>query len=128
MDMRDLLSILMVLATVGVSATAGAQDVYKSVNADGVVEYSDTPQPNSQEIEVKPNVVEVTPVSAPTPSPEASATEPEAQPEAASQPEELYGDANRNRKEEAVRQEVHHEAAAPANHGRANAGARARGR
>jgi len=56
---------------VAVSLTAAAQEVYKSVNEDGVVEYSDMPKQGSQEIEVNPNVVEVTPEKSVAPAPEA---------------------------------------------------------
>lgn len=53
-----------------VSLTAGASEVYKRVNEDGVVEFSDTPYPDADKIEVKPNVVETNPVQyqAPTAS------------------------------------------------------------
>jgi hypothetical protein len=56
---------------IAVSFTAAAQEVYKSVNEEGVVEYSDTPKQDSQEIEVNPNVVEVTPEKSVAPAPEA---------------------------------------------------------
>jgi hypothetical protein len=62
---------LMVLALTAVSVTAGAQEIYKTVNEDGVVEYSDTPSPQAQEIEVDPNVVETNPVKFVAPAPEA---------------------------------------------------------
>jgi hypothetical protein len=56
---------------IAVSFTAAAQEVYKSVNEEGVVEYSDMPKQDSQEIEVNPNVVEVTPEKSVAPAPEA---------------------------------------------------------
>lgn len=61
--MIDVRNCLMILAATVVSVTATADDVYKSVGPDGVVEYSDTPQPDSQKIEVNPNVIEVTPAT-----------------------------------------------------------------
>ena len=66
---------LIFCAMTAVSFTAAAQEVYKSVNEDGVVEYSDTPQPGSQEIVVDPNVVEVEPVVSADPAPKAPPVE-----------------------------------------------------
>lgn len=50
------------------SLTAVASDIYKSVDANGVVEYSDRPSPDAERIEVKPNVVQTNPVVRRTPA------------------------------------------------------------
>ena len=49
------------------SFTAAASDVYKRVNEDGIVEFSDRPTPDADKIDVKPNVVETNPVTRRTP-------------------------------------------------------------
>ena len=53
--------IILVVPLLVLSLLANAQEVYKRVQQDGTVEYSDMPFPDSQQIEVDPNVVEVTP-------------------------------------------------------------------
>jgi hypothetical protein len=119
-------SFLMVLALAGAGFTAGAQEVYKSVNKDGVIEFSDTPTPDSREIEVHPNVVEVAPAPSVTPPPETSANEPAA--EAPRQPAEAYGEAYREPEEEFVRREIHEEKSEhPAQPERVNTGGHATG-
>jgi hypothetical protein len=77
-DMLYIRKLLMVLAMGAVSFTTGAQEVYENVDKDGVVEFSDVPTPGSREIEVKPNVTEVTPVKRVAPSPAESSARPEA--------------------------------------------------
>jgi len=60
-----ILSFVLILAC---SLTAAASDVYKRVNEDGLIEFSDRPSPDADKIEVKPNVVETNPVTRPTPA------------------------------------------------------------
>jgi hypothetical protein len=103
---------LLFLALAAVSLTTIADQVYKSVDENGVVTFSDTPTPAAQEIEVTPNVVEVTPVTPVARSPEtnSSASEPAVAAESAPQIEEVYADDNRNPREAAVRREIHNDA------------------
>ena len=54
--------------------TAGAQEVYKSVDKKGVVEFSDQPGPGAKAVDVKPNIVDVAPVEPRESSPPVSAT------------------------------------------------------
>jgi hypothetical protein len=68
---------LMFLFVLAVSFTAGAQEIFKHVNEDGSVEYSDMPSPDAQEIEVDPNVVDVTPGKPESRSPERAEAAPE---------------------------------------------------
>jgi hypothetical protein len=68
--MNILRNSLMFLFVLAVSFTAGAQEIFKHVNEDGSVEYSDMPSPDAQEIEVDPNVVDVTPLKPGSRSPE----------------------------------------------------------
>ena len=105
---------LLFLALAAVSLTTAAEEVYKSVDENGVVSFSDTPTPAAQEFEVTPNVTEVTPVSSAARSPEAasSASEPEVAAESAPPTEEVYADDNRNPREAAARREIHNEAPA----------------
>jgi hypothetical protein len=116
-------NILMVLAMAAVSFTAGAQEVYKSVGENGVIEFSDTPTPEAQVIEVDPNVVDVTPVKSVDRSREASATAPEVAAEPGPQPEVVYQDDNRIREDRMKVRKAHDEAsehpvhAAPVNRG-----------
>jgi hypothetical protein len=112
MDMLYLRNSLLFLALAVVSLTITAEEVYKSVDENGVVSFSDTPTPAAQVIEVTPNVVDVTPVSPVARSPEAnsSASEPEVAAESAPQIEEVYTDDNRNPREAAVRGEIHNDA------------------
>jgi hypothetical protein len=116
MNMLSLRNILMVLAVAGVSLATSAQEVYKTVNADGVVEYSDSPTPDAQEVEVKPNVVDVTPVPAAAPPREVSSADPETPAEPARQTDEIYTEANRDRDAGAARRVIHEEASAPPVH------------
>jgi hypothetical protein len=53
---------LMALCMLVIGVTAGAQDIYKRVNADGVVEFRDRPFAGSSQVEVRPNVVATNPV------------------------------------------------------------------
>ena len=53
--------IILVVPLLALSLLVNAQEVYKRIQQDGTVEYSDMPFPDSQQIEVDPNVVEVTP-------------------------------------------------------------------
>jgi hypothetical protein len=53
--------IILVVPLLALSLLANAQEVYKRMQQDGTVEYSDMPFPDSQQIEVDPNVVEVAP-------------------------------------------------------------------
>jgi hypothetical protein len=99
---------LMVLVMATVSFAAGAQEIYKTVNEDGVVEYSDTPSPQAQEIEVKPNVVETNPEKYVAPAPEA----PPAKPEESAEPEQESVEVNDvDRLEREKRRAAEHEAA-----------------
>jgi len=52
---------ILVVPLLALSLLVNAQEVYKRIQQDGTVEYSDMPFPDSQQIEVDPNVVEVTP-------------------------------------------------------------------
>jgi hypothetical protein len=105
-DMLYIRKLLMVLAMGAVSFTTGAQEVYENVDKDGVVEFSDVPTPGSREIEVKPNVTEVTPVKRVAPSPAESSAKPEAADvnadSAVRQSEEVYAE---DRPGRALRQE-----------------------
>ena len=49
-------------AIIAIIFTAGAQEVYKSVDQKGVVEFSDQPGPGAKAVDVKPNIVDVAPV------------------------------------------------------------------
>lgn len=69
---------------------AGAQEIYKTVNEDGVVEYSDMPAPEAQEVEVDPNVVEVTPRKSAGPASDESSPRAKEATEASQQPDEVY--------------------------------------
>ena len=59
-----LLALVLMLAC---SLTAAASDIYKSVDADGVVEFSDRPSSDAEKIEVQPNVIQTAPVNMPEP-------------------------------------------------------------
>jgi hypothetical protein len=61
---------ILAMPLLALSLLANAQEVYKRVQEDGTVEYSDMPFPDSQIIEVDPNVVEVTPEKRPQSSPQ----------------------------------------------------------
>jgi hypothetical protein len=108
LNMFYLRNSLMVLVMATVSFAAGAQEIYKTVNEDGVVEYSDTPSPQAQEIEVKPNVVETNPEKYVAPAPEA----PPAKPEESAEPEQESVEVNDvDRLEREKRRAAEHEAA-----------------
>lgn len=47
---------------IATSCAVGAAEVYESETKDGVIEFSDQNSPDARQIEVKPNVVDVTPV------------------------------------------------------------------
>ena len=87
---------------ISVSFTAAAQEVYKSVNEDGVVEYSDMPKQDAQEIEVHPNVVEVTPEKSAAPAPEAPPTSREETAEPVEQSVEAHDVDRREREKQRV--------------------------
>ena len=59
-----LLALVLMLAC---SLTAAASDIYKSVDADGVVVFSDRPSSDAEKIEVQPNVIQTAPVNMPEP-------------------------------------------------------------
>jgi hypothetical protein len=86
--MLNLRNSLIALAMAAVSFTAGAQEIYKSVDEDGVVEYSDMPSEGAQAISVDPNVVDVTPENRAGASREAAAGMREGAAESARQPRE----------------------------------------
>jgi hypothetical protein len=92
LNMLYLRNSLMVLAMAAVSFAAGAQEIYKTVNEDGVVEYSDTPSPKAEVIEVNPNVVETNPQKTVASDPVAEA--PPVKREEGGQSEELSDDVN----------------------------------
>lgn len=73
-NQKRMLALLLLLA---VSCTAGASDIYKRVNQDGVVEFSDKPFPGATRVTVDPNVVATNPVQRPA-RPAASAEADEA--------------------------------------------------
>ena len=104
-------STFLFLALAGFSFMAAADEVYKSVDENGVVTFSDIPTPSAQEIEVTPNVTEMTPTSSAARSPGAASgtSEPQAAAESAPQVEEVYTD-NRNPREAAAKREIHNEA------------------
>ena len=55
--------IMIFTAMLTISFAAGAQEVYESVDQQGVVEFSDQPAAGAREVEVSPNVVDVAPVA-----------------------------------------------------------------
>jgi len=55
------------------SVTVEAKDVYKNVDPQGRVEFSDRPSPGGETVDVNPNVVDVAPVKPIQPSPAAPA-------------------------------------------------------
>jgi tartrate dehydratase beta subunit/fumarate hydratase class I family protein len=73
-----------------ISFTAAAQEIYKTVNEDGVVEYSDMPAPEAKEIEVDPNVVSVTPRKSSAPTSDVSPSEGKEAPELTQESDEVY--------------------------------------
>jgi len=71
---------LMMLFTAIITAsfTAGAQEVYKDVDHQGIVEFSDRPSPGAKAVDVKPNVVRVEPVKSSSPVSAGSEEKPDA--------------------------------------------------
>jgi hypothetical protein len=66
MHTRNLiLSLSLILAC---SFSAAAEEVYKRVGPDGMIEFSDRPSSDADKIEVNPNVVQTNPVKPRTPS------------------------------------------------------------
>ena len=92
--------IMIFTAIIASSFAAGAQEVYESVDQQGVVEFSDQPGSGAKEIDIRPNVVDVAPVKSVEPSSSASATGAAVAPGGGVQPEvpqegvadEYYGD------------------------------------
>jgi len=75
--MRILLILLIAVIASGVSHLATAQQIYKVVNKDGSVTYTDTPQPDSQPVSLGPDnrmVSPPAPVATPTARTNPSAT------------------------------------------------------
>jgi hypothetical protein len=66
---------LLSAAMITTSFTAGAQQVYENVDKQGAVEFSDHSSPGAKTIEVKPNIISVTPVKPIEPSTPVSAGE-----------------------------------------------------
>lgn len=58
-NQKRMLAFLVLLAA---SIPAGAGDIYKRVNEDGVTEFSDKPFPGASQVNVNPNVVTTNPV------------------------------------------------------------------
>lgn len=76
MNSRKCFAVGLLAAVIG--APAAAQQVYKRVDEDGTVEFSDTPFPDGEQIEVEPNVIQTNPVEytpRAKPEPEKSETE-----------------------------------------------------
>jgi hypothetical protein len=66
--------IMIFTAIITTSFAAGAQEVYESVDQQGVVEFSDQATAGAKEVDVRPNVVDVAPVAPVDPSQPAYAT------------------------------------------------------
>jgi len=79
--------IMIFTAIIASSFAAGAQEVYESVDQQGVVEFSDQPGSGAKEIDIRPNVVDVAPVKSGEPSSSASATGAAVAPAGSVQPE-----------------------------------------
>lgn len=84
--MKNLQRLLAFATLLAFGFTAVAQQVYKRVNEDGTIEFSDTPSSDADKIDVKPNVVETNPIQPQVH--EASAKEPEPAPVAEPEPVE----------------------------------------
>jgi len=56
---------LLCLLLLALSLPAAASDIYKRVNEDGVVEFSDRPMADGDRVQVNPNVVATNPVQRP---------------------------------------------------------------
>ena len=81
-NQRRLLALGLLICLV---APVSAADIYKRVNEDGVVEFSDKPFPGSNQVTVAPNVVSTNPVQR-RERPAAESSSPEAIPPASSAP------------------------------------------
>ncbi len=57
--MKNIKHLVLAFALLPVAAEVSAEQVYEKVNKDGVIEFSDQPSSGSEQIEVKPNVVDV---------------------------------------------------------------------
>lgn len=62
MTRQNLMGIGVLLACC-LAAPGFAEDIYKRVDADGNLEFSDRPSPDADRIEVQPNVIETNPVT-----------------------------------------------------------------
>ena len=108
MNYNHHIMIFAVMITAGF--TAAAQEVYESVDKQGVVEFSDQPGAGAKEIDVRPNVVDVAPVAPIEASPPASATGAVATPAGSVQPEVLHeGVAGDYYGDDENRREIHRE-------------------
>ena len=56
------LCLALMLPAFALATSSVASEIYKRVNEDGVVEYSDIPSDDADRVEVVPNVVETNPV------------------------------------------------------------------
>ena len=54
--------LLLSVSALALATSSAAEQIYKTVDEDGVVVYSDMPSPDADQIEVVPNVVETNPV------------------------------------------------------------------
>jgi len=79
--------IVILAAMITTSFTAGAQEVYKNVDQQGVVEFSDQPSSGAKAVDVRPNVVDVAPVKSIEPSPSESTSGAAKAPAIGAQPE-----------------------------------------
>jgi hypothetical protein len=97
--MRNIRFFYLLVAAATVSFSVHAQEIYKSVDENGTVVFSDTPTVDAEEIQVDPNVVEVTQVEPRTAAADSAQETVEAasKSEPASEQEELYVESNRGR-------------------------------
>ena len=77
--------ILVVAGIATISLAAAAEDVYKSIDKAGVVEFSDTPSAGAKAVDVNPNVVDLAPANPSRPSPKAEKPAVNVQPEVISE-------------------------------------------
>ena len=77
--------IVVFLAIATIALTAVAEEVYKSVDKKGVVEFSDTPSAGAKAVDVNPNVVDLAPANPSRPSPKAEKSAVKVQPEVISE-------------------------------------------
>jgi hypothetical protein len=82
--------IMILVAMITTSFSAAAQEVYESVDQQGVVEFSDQPGAGAREVDVRPNVVDVAPVPPVETSPPASTTGAVEAPGGSVQPEVIH--------------------------------------